>query len=494
MRRVVNPRYKSVPETKPKNVKKPSVKEFNTLKADFTELSEKAAKALEIAEKFEKGLADGVFKVDEKGFPMVHVRSRTGSEEQKAMSSFRVTDPSKLFSLNTAENKFHGVDKHLKGMVYDLKCTLENARVIAQVCYNDSLDFVGATEKKDRFGHCKHLFESRYAKEELIPKLKAFGISEQADWIPEMISSTFIPEFELDRDLVGNLKPITMTSSPYSIPVSSNLTTARRIAEKTSATSNSFDTNSINFVASKFVEYYEISEEADEDTLPGLLEYARQELATAHLRAFETSVLNGTKIGTTHIDTDTQAGAADLAEKQYHGLRYHALQNTANGSTVDFLNAAATDAKLFDMIRRMGPLSINPKLLMWVTGANSYHQMKATDKVTTVDKMGPAAATILTGVLGTYSGIPIIQSGYMREDMNATGVNDGVTEDRTGVMLVHRDRWYFATRRPIRMALRPSRSKDDMFEIASYSRVDFQGQPQGPKEVGAVYGYNMPTT
>lgn len=492
MRKIVNPRYKDVSGGK-KDIKKPSVKDFNQLKKDFESLSSKAETAIEKAKKYEEGLKNGIFQVDEKGFPTVKTTSRVGSEEQKAMSAFRVTDPSKLFGLNTGDQKFNGVPSHLKGMIYDLKCTLENARIVAQVCYGDGRDFVGANETQDKFAVCKNLFESRYAKEELIPKLKAFGLTEQADWIPSMVSSTFIPEFELDRDLVGNLKNIDMPSSPYKLPTSKNLTTARRIAPGISATANNFDTDGIDFTAKKFVEYYEIPEEVNEDTLPQLVNYARQELGTAHLRAFETATLNGTEFGTAHIDSDTQAASAELAEKQFHGLRYLALQNSANGATVNFGNVNATDTLLMAMIARMDKFSVNPKQALWITGANAYHQMKATDNVVTVDKMGPAAATILTGVLGMYQGIPIIQSGYMRRDLNATGVYDGVTTDRTGLMLVNRERWYFATRRPIRMALRPSRSKDDMFEIASYSRVDFNGHPQTASEVSAVYGYNLAT-
>lgn len=474
-------------------VKKPTTKDFNQLTADFKELNEKADKAVDTAKKYEDLVKAGVVKEDEKGMPVVHTRSKVGSDEQKCLSAFGTTEVAKLFNINVGEDKFKHVPEQMKGMVLELKRDLHTARTVAQMFYGDSKDYMGATEEQDQFGRCKNILESNFGKNVLLPKLKAFGSVANADWIPTIVASQFIAEFELEKELVGNLRAIPMPSSPYDLPTAGGLTTARRSAENTTMTDSSFSTGKVRFEASKFAEYYIIPEEVNEDTAPGILEFARGELTQAHLRAFETATLNGTKIGTAHIDADTEALAADVAEKQYHGLRKYALDNSANGSTVDFGNAAITDANLRLMRRRMGKLAVNPKDCLWIAGAGSYLSMLGTDNVVTVDKLGPAAATVVTGMLGAYQGIPIIQSGFMREDLNAAGIEDAITVDRTGLVLVHRNRWYFGTRRPIRMALRPSKSADDRFEIASYSRVDFQGHPQTADEVGVVYGFNIPS-
>jgi len=310
------------------------------------------------------------------------------------------------------------------------------------------------------------------------------------EWIPTAIASTYISEVELGKEIVGSVQDVTMPTSPYELPTSGGYTKARRIAENTTMTDSSFTTGNLTFTAGKFGEYYILPTELTEDSAPNILALGRSELTQAHLRAFETAMINGTKIGTAHIDSDTQAGAADLAEKQYHGLRYYALGNTANGGTTDFGNAVVSDANLMLMRQRMGVLGVHPSELLWVPGATSYLQMLATTNVVTVDKMGPRA-TVLTGQLGSYQGTPIITTGFMRQDMNATGVYDGVTMNRTGILLVRRNRWYFGTRRPIRLALRECRSADDRYEIASYSRVDFTGHTQSASEVGISYGYNI---
>lgn len=416
------------------------------------------------------------------------------SDESRAMREFGCTNVKSLAEINTADPKYNDIPKSSKILVRQLKKEIQNARMIAQMFYGDPLDKVGDTEAQDRFGKCQNLLESHYGKHILAPRLKAFGTSISGggqEYIPTLISSSYIPEVELDRELVGALRQVDMPSSPYELPTAGGFQKARRIAENTTITDASFTTGKITFTASKFGEYYIIPEELNEDSIVGILDLARQELTEAHLRAYESCVINGTKIGTVHIDSDTEAGAADLAEKQFHGLRYYGIQNSVAGGTYDYLNGAIDDAKLRAHRKSLGKFGVNPLDLIWLAGPSAYLQMVGTDNVVTVDKMGPNA-TILTGMLGSYAGTPIMQSGFMREDLNATGVHDGVTTDRTGLLLLHKSRWYWGVRRPIRMALREAKSADDRYEIASYSRVDFQGHAQSASEIGVSYGLNIP--
>jgi HK97 family phage major capsid protein len=427
--------------------------------------------------------------------PMQKPISHVNTDESRCKSFFGVSNVKDLISVNTEDKKFRRVPAELKALACEIKKEFQNARMIAQMFYGDPMDKIGAHESQDRFPSCPNILESYYGKNILAPRLKAFGTGISgggAEWIPTAIASTYIPEVELDRELVGALRQIDMPTSPYELPTASDFTKARRIAENTSMTDTSFTTGKVILTASKYGEYFIIPEEVNEDSIVGILDLARMELTNAHLRAYESCVINGTKIGTTHIDSDTQAGAADLAEKQFHGLRYYGIQNSANGGTYDYLNGAISDAKLRAHRKELGKFGVNPLDLLWIVGPSAYNGVMGTDNVVTIDKLGDKA-TVLKGQLGTYAGTPIMQSGFMREDLNASGVYDGVTTDRTGLLLVHKDRWYWGVRRPIRMALREALSKDDRYEIASYSRVDFQGHPQGADEITVSYGINVPS-
>jgi HK97 family phage major capsid protein len=465
--------------------KKPTVKDYNDLSESYKALNERVeaaeAKAKESEDQLKSLMAGG-------GAPNVHTRM-ANSDEQKALSYFGVNHVKDIFEVDTGAPQYAWVPEHLKGMVKQLKNDLETARAISQMFYGDGWDKIGSTEAQDRVASCKNIGESYFFKNVLAPKLKAFGtgvVGGGAEWVPTVLSSTYISEMELGREFVGMLKQVNMPQSPYELPTN-GYTVARGGSEGVTATDSSFSTGKLAFSAKKFQEYYIFPEELSEDSAPDIVALGRNELTQAHLRAFETALINGDADGT-HQDADTQAGAADLAEKQLDGLRKIAL---AQGKTVNF-GAAVSDTKLREMRAAMGKFGVNPSDLVWVASAKGYLQMLGTNNVVTVDKMGPNA-TILKGQLGSYEGIPIVQSGFLRSDMDATGVNILPGDATTGMLLVHRPRLYWATRRPIRLAIRPSRSADDRIEMASYSRVDFQlhSSDFATGESPVVYGINI---
>lgn len=468
-----------------------TVKDFRKLESEYKELSEKSEPAFAKAKEYEEKIAAGAF-------PHVQTGNRTGGDETKAMRDFGCGSNNvlKLLNVNTEAPEYRHVNKDTKALVRSLKNAFTTGRAIAQMFYGDSFDRVGATEKTDSFAKCAHILETNYGKDVLVPMLKAFGTDQAqggAEWVPTGVSSTYIPELELDREIVGMLQPIDMPTSPYELNVAGS-SIARRATENATSTEGTFVTGDLAFSAKKYQEYFLFSEEINEDSAVGIIALGQQNLTQAHLNAYEMSCINGTEIGTVHIDSDTEAGSALLAEKQFHGWRKLALDNSANGSTIDFGNAAVTDAKLREMRQAFGKFGVKPSDMVWVPGSTAYLQMLATDNVVTVDKLGQNA-TILTGMLGSYDGIPIVQTGYQRNTLNAAGVYDGITTDRSGMLLVHRLRWYWGTRRPIRMAIRPSKVADDRIEMAAYSRVDFKGHPQSDNltEFTVAYGHNIPS-
>jgi hypothetical protein len=79
----------------------------------------------------------------------------------------------------------------------------------------------------------------------------------------------------------------------------------------------------------------------------------------------------------------------------------------------------------------------------------------------------------------------------MRENLNATGVYDGVTTNRAAMLCVNKTRWFLGQRRPIQVKLMMDLPYHDRWLIASYRRVGFVGFPQGADEVSVAYGYNI---
>ena len=420
------------------------------------------------------------------------VGNRTNSDEARTLAAFGCSHVKTLLNVNVADAKFQHVAPELKGLVLQLKQTVDVARMVGQVFHGGEKDVIGASSETDRIGRVKNILESRYAKEELVGRLKAFGSTVSGggdEWVPTLSSSSYVPEFELEFLLESKMKQVSMLSNPYDMSIQSSVTKARKIGENTAATAANFGTSKIQFSAVKSVEYYIMPEELSEDSAPDIMAVARDEVVRAQIRAIEAAIINGDDDGT-HLDSDTQALGADVAEKFWKGLRRQAIANSANGGTTDFANAAVTVAGLRSMRARMGKFGVNPLELLLFAGPSAATQLQVLDQVATIDKFGPMA-TILKGVLSAYQGIPIITSQYMREDLNATGVYDGVTFNRAGLIFVNKNRWYVGTRRAIKVKIQPDLADQDRWLMASYQRKDFKGHVQSASEVSVSYGYNI---
>ena len=421
-------------------------------------------------------------------------KAGAGSTEKKLLAKVGCaqTGIKGLMEKNIAEaGKFLPLDERMT--LLELKKDIQAARLAAQIFHGDPTDReFDMNQDIPRGAKASHMFETTYAKEcDLAARLKAFGtdvVGGGAEWVPTMIANNYVEEYELELAVHKVFRMINMPQDPFEQPVLKGLPVARGIAENAAGTAGTFETAVIPFKSTKLFEYYPVSEELNEDSAVDFLKVATMEVGQSQLRAYDTMLING-DITATHQDSDTTA--ADDARKLRDGLRKIALANSANGSTIDFAGAGITEANLDVMRAAMRKFGKNPAELAWIFSPAGYLQAQALAGVTSVDKIGPLAATILKGVLDFYRGIQIITSEYQRDDLNATGVYDGVTTDRTGILLVNHRRFYMGRRRPIRIrAVYDARAEYDRWQIVSYSRVDFKGHEQGANEVSVAYGYN----
>lgn len=414
------------------------------------------------------------------------------SDEARTLRAFGCSDIKQLLEVNTAAPEFAHVDSHYKYIARDMKKTVDIARMTAQMFNRDGLDQAGSDAKQDKVAAVKTIGETYYGRNILLPKLKAFGTTVSghgAEYIPTLIASTYIPELELAFDLQGRFREIRMPSSPYDLPVVKDVLKAQKVSEGAAAAAREFGTGKLTFRASKIESFYTVPEELNEDSAPDFLSIAREELLLSHQRAVESAIISGDDDGT-HIDSDTQALSALLAEKLWKGLRRQAISNSANGGTKSF-GAGLSTAGGIDMIAKMKRHGVNKANMIWVVGPAVYAQMLGLPELITVDKAGPAAATILKGAVAAWLGIPVVVSQFMREDLNATGVYDGVTTTKGGILLVNAARWYVGMRRAPQIRVVQDLPNYDRYLLAAYQRLDFQGHAQSASEVSVCYGYNI---
>lgn len=414
-----------------------------------------------------------------------NARLGMGSDEAALLRAFNCRTLPELLQVNTGAQQFRGVSEEKKFAVVNLKSTFDTARFMAQIFGHQQKD-----PEVNAIGNLppvRGIFDTSFGKNsDLRSLVRSFSSTTAGDgdeWVPTILSATYVEEYELERRLSGAIKELPMTGNPWELPVQTDVTKARIIGEGAAMTDVNFGTDKIQFSATKLAEYFILPEELNEDSAPAILELARRDVVAAQIRAIESALINGDTTGT-HMDSDVTV--ASDHRKAWMGLRKLAL---AASSTVDF-GGAVSEAKLLDMRKLAGKYGVNPKELAWVVGPNAYGQMLQLPNVTTLEKFGPQA-TVLSGALAVFYGIPVVVSEYVREDLNATGVYDGVTTTKTAIHLANLRRFYLGRRRPIRVRVaQDARAEYDRFQLASYQRVDFKGH----KQAGTAYASGSTST
>ena len=412
------------------------------------------------------------------------------SDEKMALSYFGCHSLKKLLTeVNVCADRYKHVPKHIKLMVLQLKSDLDVSRMMQQWLYGEPMDIWKEINNKEVcVTRVKGVLDGNwYAKEVLAPKIKQFSTTADSEWIPTGVSARFFEEFELERRVESQFANLTMPTNPWDLPTVDGTTKARIQAENATLADVTFPTGKITMDATKLTEFHILSTEVDEDSAPDILAAARDNVMAAQERAVEDTIINGDDTAT----MDSDIGGAEDNRRAWKGLRKLAIDNSANGGTVDFTGAAITLAKWREMRTNMGKYGVNPKDLRLFVSPKTVNQFIAIDEVTTIEKYG-AQATIVTGEIGRIDGVPIITTEFQRDDLNASGVHDGVTTDLSTIQVVNRARFFKGQRRPIRnkITMHPV-PPNDQWLMASWQRADWKGHVQDADEVSVVAGINI---
>lgn len=461
------------------------LKDAEELKARCETVEKKLSDAESAREKAEKEAEE--LKTKALNFPTSG--NSYGTDEARAMRAFGANSVKELIHINTGAPQFASVDPMLKHTVRRLKEAVDVARFTAQMFHGAPTDTIGKDANGDRVASVKNILETYYGRTELAPRLKAFGTSANADFIPTLISSTYIPEFELELGLQSRFREIKMPSNPYDLPVVSGVLKAERVLENAAASAREFASTKLRFDSKKFSQFSVVPEELNEDSAVDFLSLARQEILLSHARAIEWATIQGDDDGS-HIDADTQLLGSTVAEKAWKGLRRLALANSANGGTKD-IAGPLTYGAILGLLAKMGKFGVAHDQLLIIVGPKVYQQLMGLEQVATADKYGVQAATVLRGSLSAIAGCPVLVSSAMREDLNAQGVYDGVTATKGSILVVNTSRFYYGMRRAPQIRVMQDLPNYDRWLLAAYQRIDFVGHAQGASETSVCYGVNI---
>lgn len=306
------------------------------------------------------------------------------------------------------------------------------------------------------------------------------------EWIPTGFSRELIDRLRLDMKVAALHKRITMPTNPFKMPVLSADPTAYLVAESSSDEAPKFKasqatTANFQFNAKKFAVRVIFSEELTEDSIVPLLPHLKDLVVKAIRAAEEKGIIDG-DTATTHQDSDV-TDSRD-ARKAFDGYRKKTLTaakkdlSTFTTTTVRGIREAMTNT-----------YAANPNQLAFITSTRGYLKLVDLTETRTVDKYGPNA-TILTGELGKLDGSPIIVSEYVRDDLNASGVYDGVTTSKGMLHLVNVDAFLIGDRRKVTVKVWTD-PRTDQQELIISERVDFTTPYNLAVDKAVGFGYNF---
>ena len=302
------------------------------------------------------------------------------------------------------------------------------------------------------------------------------------EWVPTGFSSQVLLSIELSLKVPALFQTINMPTNPYTLPVQSSNASGYLISENTAdegikITASTPGTSNATFTARKLAGRVVFSDEVTEDSIIPIMPFVRQELTKAIARAHETALINGDRTGAAGVASSHQdnASTALFTSNQdprlaFDGLRYFAL-NQADTSTKSF-SAVPSDTLMNDVRVLMGKHGTYPSDLVWLMSVDTYlRSIYSLSNLLTLDKYGPQA-TVLSGEIMKYQGIPVVISEYLFSNLSTTGLYDGSTTNNSMLLLVYRDGFYNGYRGGITLASEMDIERDQI-KLVAKRKVDF---------------------
>lgn len=331
------------------------------------------------------------------------------------------------------------------------------------------------------------LFRDRWTS--ILRALDTDTAAEGIEWVPTGIGATLHERVRASGKVAALFPRIDIPTNPWKWPLEGADATAFRVAEPTSdtatkVTASTPGTGGATFDAEIFGGRVLFSKSLEADSAVAILPFTQNKLVKAFVDAEEKAILDGDADGT-HQDADVQAIGATDARTAWDGLRKKALAQTVVTAT------STSVANLLLLRKGMTKWGLNPAELAYIVGVSAMHAILADSNVLTVDKMGPQA-TILNGQIASVAGVPVIASEFVRENLNASGVQDGITTTKTYNLCVNRGEWAMGQRMALDVEVDDSIYRETYQRVVvGFMREDFQSLADAATNEDTAISFNV---
>jgi hypothetical protein len=312
--------------------------------------------------------------------------------------------------------------------------------------------------------------------------------AEGTEWVPTGIGSSVHEKVRAEGKIAPLFQRFNIPTSPWKLPIEGADATAYRVGEPTGDTESKMTASTPGTVAATFdAEIFGaralFSRSLEADSVVAILPYITRKLVQAFVAAEEKAILDGDTDGT-HQDSDVGASTTD-ARTAWDGLRKKAIAQTIVTAT------SASVANLGAIRAGMGKWGLNPADLVFIVGVSNMHDLLVDTNLLTVDKLGPNA-TILSGQIGSVFGVPVVATEHMRENLNATGVYDGITTTKTAILCVNRNEWAMGQRMALDIQADDSIYRETYQRVlVGFQREDFQHIGSAATNEDTAIAYNV---
>jgi len=339
------------------------------------------------------------------------------------------------------------------------------------------------------------LFKPRW--DALVRAMDTQTDAEGQDWVPTGWSARLVELIQKRLNVTQLFTRMYMPTATYTFPVEGSDATAYIASEQTADTGQTKftvstpGTDQISMTAKKLAARVIFSRDLQEDSIVPIMGYVMNKIARAFSVAIEQAIING-DTSDTHQDSDV-TGSTD-ARKAWTGLR----KDVGSSEKVDLstLNADTILQLLAKLDVQYAESIEDLVLLTSIAGAIKLMLLRDSQNnllVTTRNELSDQA-TIVRGYLGQMFNIPVIKSGYVRQNLNASGVYDGSTTTKTIALLFYPDAYVIGDRRQYTtQLLRELYAESDQDAIVASQRLIFKRLLPSSDALSAL-GYNISST
>jgi hypothetical protein len=323
--------------------------------------------------------------------------------------------------------------------------------------------------------HAKHPDRVKLPSKELsdlvAKALSATGAAAGDEYVPTGMAAQLWQDMFLASKIVAAIGPMAQPTDPWDFPLGWGTVTWRKGSQNTAATVSDPATAKSTFTSTEQVAEVNWAYDLDEDSVVAVLPTLRTELQRDGAEQMDRFLINAdfTDAGTGNINLDD----ANPPDDSYYlsngqdGIRHlYLVDNTAQSTDI---NATLTDALLRAGIGRLGRYAADVGRLVMFTDPETYvNGILGLTNVATVDKFGPQA-TILTGQLAAYAGIPLIPTAALLEaEDDGKQSTTAANNDEGQIAIVHRDMWKVAFKRQLMIEIDRNIQKRQFIMVVSF--------------------------